>query len=171
MLRGMSGGGFDGAADADGNAHDVLVVSACPTGKTSSQAQGTSLLNVTLLSPRSLVSAEAHGSRTEATCSTKQCREKDGKTQKEIRRKRLREKARRGKNREEDQEGERKEERIDERGREEKGRRREEQRERKESEEGGSKVVEVETGWVTVKRRTERRRQQGHEEASVKSDG
>ena len=45
ILRGMSGGGFDDAADADGNAHDVLVVSSSPTGKISSQVQGTPLLN------------------------------------------------------------------------------------------------------------------------------
>ena len=48
---------------------------------------------------------------------------------------------------------------------------REEQGERKEGEVGGSKVVEVETGWATVKRRVEERRQQGRDEASVKSDG
>ena len=41
---------------------------------------------------------------------------------------------------------------------------------RKEGEEGGSKVVEAETDWVTVKRRTKQWRQRGRGEASVKSD-
>ena len=44
-------------------------------------------------------------------------------------------------------------ERRGERGREENGGRRKEQGVRKEVEEGGSKVVEVETDWVTVKRK------------------
>ena len=50
ILRGISVGGFDDAADAAGNAHDVLVVSANRTGERSSQVQGSSLLDVTLLS-------------------------------------------------------------------------------------------------------------------------
>ena len=40
-----------------------------------------------------------------------------------------------------------------------------------EGEERGSEVVEVETGWVTVKGRTKQRRQQGRDEANEKSDG
>ena len=40
-----------------------------------------------------------------------------------------------------------------------------------EGEDGGNKVVEVETNWVTAKRRTMQRRQQGGDEASEKSDG
>ena len=42
---------------------------------------------------------------------------------------------------------------LGERGREENGRRRQEQGARKEGEEGGSKAVEVETCWVTVKKK------------------
>ena len=42
---------------------------------------------------------------------------------------------------------------------------------RKEGEEGGSKVTDVETEWVTLKRRTKRRRQQGRDETSAKPDG
>ena len=54
---------------------------------------------------------------------------------------------------------------------EEHGRRREEQGVRKDCEEGGCKAVEVETNRVMVKRRTKQRKQQGHDGASVKSDG
>ena len=50
MPRGMSHGGFDDAPYPAGNAHDVVVVSASRTGETFSQVQGTSLLDVTLLS-------------------------------------------------------------------------------------------------------------------------
>ena len=45
----MSGGGFDDAPGAGGNVHGVEVVSASRTGERSSQVQGTSLLDVTLL--------------------------------------------------------------------------------------------------------------------------
>ena len=48
---------------------------------------------------------------------------------------------------------------------------REEEKGRKGGEEGGSKVTDVETEWVTLKRRTKRRRQQGRDETSVKPDG
>ena len=37
-----------------------------------------------------------------------------------------------------------------------------------EGEEGGNKIYEVETDWVTVKRRTEQRRQQARDEASAR---
>ena len=64
---------------------------------------------------------------------------------------------------------ERGEERRDESGSKENGGRREEQGVRKEGEEGRIKVVEVETDWVAVKRRTRQRSQQQRDEESVKS--
>ena len=112
--------------------------------------QGTSLLDVTLLSG---VIGD----------NTKQCRKKDGKTGKNREEERTGKKRKKGEKREENRSGERR--------REENGRKREEQGVRNEGEEGGSKVVEVETGWVTVKRRTKQWRQQGCEESSVESDG
>ena len=64
---------------------------------------------------------------------------------------------------------EREQERRSERGRRENERRREAQGVRKGGEEGGIKVVEVETDWVTVKRRIRQRSQQERDERNVRS--
>ena len=136
MRRGMSSGGFDDAPDAAGNVHDVVMVSA-------GLVQGTSLLDVTLLSEVIGVSRstrQPHRSQQRHQQQAVQ-REEDEK-----------EEAKRQGEREEDRRGEKGRERCEE------------------GERGGSKVVEVETGWVTVKRR-ERRRQQGRDETTAKPDG
>ena len=83
----------------------------------------------------------------------------------------MREEDEKGEADEEKKQREREEERRGERKREENGRRREEQGVGEEDEEGGIKVVEVETDWVKVRRRTKQRRQQGRDEGSAKSGG
>ena len=136
-------GDSDDASGPGGHGHDTVLV----RGFTRSPIVQEMVEESSARAKRS----QALGSRTEANSSnTRQCREKDGKTEKKTRKKRTR-----------DREIERRNIEVREEGK----------RRRKEGEEGGSKVVEAETDWVTVKRRTEQRRQQGRDEASVKSDG
>ena len=105
MLGGMLGGGFDDASGAGGNGHNaVLVRSVTPSCRRRSR------------SPARAKRSQALGSCTDASNNTnrRQCREKDGKTEKKTRKKRPRDR-------------EREEEQRGERGREENVRRREEQ--------------------------------------------
>ena len=150
MSGGRPGGDVVDAAGASGDGHDAVLVRGCTRSPIVQE------MAEELCTGRAIASTrQPHRSQQQQHLAVQ--REKDGETEKKTRKKRPRD------------EREREEERRGERGREENGR--EEESVRKEGEERGSKVVEVETDWATVKRRTKQRRQQGRDEASAKSDG